>query len=85
MHEAAAPSRLGAARLSGRGRLLHPRAARPVEPDSSRRGNRAGMVGMAIAVVTTLVIHEIASIAEIAVAIADRRRRSALSPPAGSR
>ena len=26
-------------------------------PESSRRGNRAGMIGMAIAVVTTLVIH----------------------------
>jgi NAD(P) transhydrogenase subunit beta len=26
-------------------------------PESSRRGNRAGMLGMAVAVVTTLVIH----------------------------
>ena len=26
-------------------------------PESSRRGNRAGMIGMAIAVVTTLVTH----------------------------
>jgi H+-translocating NAD(P) transhydrogenase subunit beta len=39
-------------------------------PDSSRRGNRAGMLGMAIAVVTTLAIHEIASVVEIAGAIA---------------
>jgi len=34
-------------------------------PESSRRGNRAGMLGMAIAVVTTLAIHEIASLPEI--------------------
>ncbi len=39
-------------------------------PETSRRGNRAGMVGMAIAVVTTLAVHEIGSIAEIAAAIA---------------
>src|SRR5687767_4082652 len=39
-------------------------------PETSRRGNRAGMIGMAIAVVTTLAIHEIGSIAEIAAAIA---------------
>ena len=39
-------------------------------PESSRRGNRAGMIGMAIAVVTTLVVHEIASLPEILVAIA---------------
>jgi NAD(P) transhydrogenase subunit beta len=39
-------------------------------PTTSQRGNRAGMVGMAIAVVTTLAVHEIASIVEIAVAIA---------------
>ncbi len=38
-------------------------------PESSRRGNLTGMVGMAIAVVTTLATHEIASIAEIAGAI----------------
>jgi NAD(P) transhydrogenase subunit beta len=35
-------------------------------PESSRRGNRLGMIGMAIAVGTTLAIHEIASIPEIA-------------------
>jgi NAD(P) transhydrogenase subunit beta len=34
-------------------------------PESSRRGNRLGMVGMAIAVVTTLVTHEVASLPEI--------------------
>ena len=32
-------------------------------PESSRRGNYTGMVGMAIAVATTLAIHQIASIA----------------------
>ena len=39
-------------------------------PTSSRRGNYIGMVGMGIAVVTTLAIHKIASLPEIAVAIA---------------
>jgi NAD(P) transhydrogenase subunit beta len=39
-------------------------------PESSRRGNRFGMIGMAIAVVTTLVTHEIASLVEILIAIA---------------
>ncbi len=39
-------------------------------PESSRRGNRFGMVGMLIAVVTTLWTHSIASLPEIAVAIA---------------
>lgn len=34
-------------------------------PESSRRGNRAGMIGMAIAVATTLAVHEIASLPEI--------------------
>ncbi|HVL29699.1 MAG TPA: NAD(P)(+) transhydrogenase (Re/Si-specific) subunit beta [Sphingomicrobium sp.] len=38
-------------------------------PTTSQSGNRAGMIGMAIAVVTTLAIHDIASILEIAVAI----------------
>jgi NAD(P) transhydrogenase subunit beta len=38
-------------------------------PTTSQRGNRAGMIGMAIAVVTTLAIHEVASIMEIAIAI----------------
>jgi NAD(P) transhydrogenase subunit beta len=39
-------------------------------PTTSQRGNRAGMIGMFIAVVTTLAIHDIASILEIAVAMA---------------
>ena len=39
-------------------------------PESSRRGNRAGMLGMAIAVATTLAIHDIAALWEIAIAIA---------------
>ena len=39
-------------------------------PESSQRGNRLGMIGMAIAVVTTLATHEIAALWEIAAAIA---------------
>ena len=39
-------------------------------PESSRAGNRYGMVGMLIAVVTTLITHDIAGPPEIAVAIA---------------
>lgn len=38
-------------------------------PASSRTGNRFGMVGMVLAVVTTLVTHNIASIAEIGIAM----------------
>jgi len=38
-------------------------------PVSSRRGNRFGMFGMTLAVGTTLVTHQIASLPEIAVAI----------------
>ncbi|MDR7104018.1 NAD(P)(+) transhydrogenase (Re/Si-specific) subunit beta [Croceicoccus sp. BE223] len=38
-------------------------------PTTSRRGNRYGMIGMTIAVVTTLVTHDIASLPEIIVAI----------------
>src|SRR5437588_5607848 len=34
-------------------------------PESSRRGNRTGMLGMAIAVGTTLAIHQVASLPEI--------------------
>ena len=34
-------------------------------PESSRRGNITGMIGMTIAIVTTLATHPIASIAEI--------------------
>ncbi|MGN6121450.1 MAG: NAD(P)(+) transhydrogenase (Re/Si-specific) subunit beta, partial [Sphingomonas oligoaromativorans] len=39
-------------------------------PESSRRGNRFGMVGMVLAVGTTLVTHKIASLPEIVVAMA---------------
>jgi NAD(P) transhydrogenase subunit beta len=39
-------------------------------PDSARRGNQFGMAGMAIAVVTTLVTHEVASLPEIIAAMA---------------
>jgi NAD(P) transhydrogenase subunit beta len=39
-------------------------------PVTSQRGNRLGMIGMAIAVLTTLLTHGIASIGEILVAIA---------------
>ncbi len=39
-------------------------------PESSRRGNITGMIGMTIAVVTTLAIHEIASLPEIVGAMA---------------
>jgi NAD(P) transhydrogenase subunit beta len=39
-------------------------------PSTSRAGNRYGMIGMTIAVVTTLVTHQIASLVEILAAIA---------------
>jgi NAD(P) transhydrogenase subunit beta len=39
-------------------------------PSTSRRGNRFGMAGMLLAVVTTLVTHDVANIAEIGIAIA---------------
>jgi H+-translocating NAD(P) transhydrogenase subunit beta len=39
-------------------------------PTSSRRGNRFGMAGMLIAVVTTLVTHDLATLPEITAAIA---------------
>ncbi|MEP3777477.1 MAG: NAD(P)(+) transhydrogenase (Re/Si-specific) subunit beta [Shimia thalassica] len=39
-------------------------------PESSRAGNRYGMIGMLIAVVTTLITHDVASLPEIGVAIA---------------
>ncbi len=38
-------------------------------PTTSQRGNRAGMLGMAIAVITTLATHVIATLWEIAIAI----------------
>ena len=42
------------AALFGRRSTFHPGAARPVEPDTSQRGNLFGMIGMTIAVLTTL-------------------------------
>jgi NAD(P) transhydrogenase subunit beta len=39
-------------------------------PASSQRGNRYGMIGMGIAVVTTLLVHEVAALPEIVAAIA---------------
>jgi len=39
-------------------------------PVSSQRGNRFGMAGMLIAVVTTLVMHDVADLLEIVIAIA---------------
>jgi NAD(P) transhydrogenase subunit beta len=39
-------------------------------PATSRAGNRFGMIGMLIAVVTTLVTHDVASLPEIVIAIA---------------
>ena len=39
-------------------------------PVSSQRGNRFGMIGMAIAVVTTLLVHQVAGLLEIFAAIA---------------
>lgn len=38
-------------------------------PATSRSGNRNGMIGMAIALVTTLVTHDLANITEIMVAL----------------
>ena len=38
-------------------------------PESSRRGNRLGIIGMTIAVATTLATHEIETLWEIAIAI----------------
>lgn len=38
-------------------------------PETSRRGNRFGMAGMVLAVATTLITHNIASLAEIAAAM----------------
>jgi NAD(P) transhydrogenase subunit beta len=39
-------------------------------PESSRRGNFTGMAGMTIAILTTLVVHQIASLPEIVAAMA---------------
>src|SRR3954452_17888826 len=38
-------------------------------PESSRRGNRTGMIGMAIAIATTLAVHRISTIGEILAAM----------------
>ena len=54
-------------------------------PESSRRGNHTGMVGMAIAVATTLATASDRVAPEIGAAMLDRRRRSASSPRARSR
>src|SRR3954466_15656639 len=66
MHEAAAPPAwvLLAYLIAGICFILALRGLS--SPESSRRGNYTGMIGMAIAVGTTLAIHQIASIAEIA-------------------
>jgi len=42
-------------------------------PETSRAGNRNGMIGMGIAVATTLATHDIASLPEIAAAIRQQR------------
>src|SRR4029078_1553128 len=69
MHEAApAPARvLFAYLVSGVCFILALRGLSG--PESSRRGNFTGMVGMAIAVATTLAVHEIASLLEIIAAM----------------
>ena len=54
MHEAARDARLGASAYLISGDLLHPRAARLVEPGEQPPRQSRGMIGMAIAVVTTL-------------------------------
>src|SRR5689334_1838345 len=66
MHEAGAPPAwvLIAYLISGVCFILALRGLS--SPESSRRGNFTGMIGMAIAVLTTLAVHEVASVAEIA-------------------
>ena len=39
-------------------------------PATSQRGNQLGMIGMGIAVATTLAVHDVASLPEIGIAIA---------------
>ena len=68
MHEAANPWAMLAYLIAGVCFILALRGLS--SPVSSRRGNRLGMAGMALAVVTTLVTHSIASLPEILVAIA---------------
>ena len=54
-------------------------------PVSSRRGNRFGMFGMTLAIVTTLVIHKLASLPEIVAAMAIGGGIGFRHRPAGSR
>jgi NAD(P) transhydrogenase subunit beta len=69
MHEAAVPSWVLIAYLiAGVCFIIALRGLS--SPTTSQRGNRAGMLGMVIAVGTTLAIHEIGSILEIAAAMA---------------
>ena len=68
MHEHAIPAWAALAYLTAGGLFIL--ALRGLSsPASSRRGNRLGMAGMLIAVVTTLVIQQLASITEILVAM----------------
>src|SRR5580704_13834648 len=55
--------------LSGRRRLVHHGAARPVQSETSRRGNTLGMIGMTIAILTTLAAHPPASFAAWALVV----------------
>ncbi|MEM8826294.1 MAG: NAD(P)(+) transhydrogenase (Re/Si-specific) subunit beta [Pseudomonadota bacterium] len=69
MHEAATPAWAMIAYLAAG--VLFILALRGLSsPESSRRGNRYGMAGMLIAVVTTLVSHELAGLVDILIAIA---------------
>jgi H+-translocating NAD(P) transhydrogenase subunit beta len=68
MHEHAIPAWAALAYLAAGGLFIL--ALRGLSsPASSRRGNRLGMTGMLIAVVTTLVVQQLASITEILVAV----------------
>src|SRR5688500_2871081 len=69
MHEVAVPSWVLVAYLAAG--ICFILALRGLSsPATSQRGNRLGMIGMGIAVATTLAIHDVASVIEIAVAIA---------------
>jgi NAD(P) transhydrogenase subunit beta len=70
------------ARLSRLGCPVHPRAARAFQPGDEPCRQPLGMIGMTIAVVTTLVTHEVASLPEIFGALPSAARSSAGSPPA---
>jgi len=68
MHETAAPAWVMLAYLvAGICFILALRGLS--SPETSRTGNRVGMLGMAIAVTTTLVIHDVAALWEVAAAI----------------